>query len=238
MNAPAVASNSALLERVVIEGDLGRLSEKDRVAYYAAVCSSVGLNPLTQPFAYIRLNGKVVLYATKACTEQLRTINGVSLTITSRDLIDGVYVVTARAKDAKGREDEATGAVAIDNLKVENKANAMMKAETKAKRRVTLSICGLGLLDESETDSIRGAEIVPVPELAKEDPEAGLRADLRREISAAAQAVAGTNDLEKVAEVIMDAKQAADLDMVVNDMDAVQLTTLLDMIHERGEVAA
>lgn len=31
-----------------------------------------------------------------------------------------------------------------------------MKAVTKSKRRVTLSICGLGMLDESEADSIRG----------------------------------------------------------------------------------
>jgi hypothetical protein len=29
-----------------------------------------------------------------------------------------------------------------------------MKGETKAKRRVTLSICGLGLLDETEIESI------------------------------------------------------------------------------------
>jgi hypothetical protein len=35
-----------------------------------------------------------------------------------------------------------------------------MKAETKAKRRVTLSICGLGFLDESELESVRGARVV------------------------------------------------------------------------------
>src|SRR6185312_3719783 len=35
-----------------------------------------------------------------------------------------------------------------------------MKAETKAKRRVTLSICGLGMLDETEVDSIPDARRV------------------------------------------------------------------------------
>ena len=30
----------------------------------------------------------------------------------------------------------------------------MMKAETKAKRRVTLSICGLGVLDETEVENV------------------------------------------------------------------------------------
>ena len=43
-----------------------------------------------------------------------------------------------------------------------------MKAETKAKRRATLSICGLGLLDESEVETIPGAHAVPSPA-----PEAG-----------------------------------------------------------------
>jgi hypothetical protein len=46
--------------------------------------------------------------------------------------------------------------VPIANLKGEARANAFMKAETKAKRRVTLSICGLGILDETEIDSIDG----------------------------------------------------------------------------------
>jgi hypothetical protein len=63
-------------------------------------------------------------------------------------------VVTANAQDAKGRVDESTGAVPVEGVKGESLANAMMKAETKAKRRVTLSICGLGLLDESEVGSV------------------------------------------------------------------------------------
>ena len=37
-----------------------------------------------------------------------------------------------------------------------------MKAETKAKRRVTLSICGMGWLDESEIESIPNAKPVPM----------------------------------------------------------------------------
>lgn len=41
-------------------------------------------------------------------------------------------------------------------------ANAVMKAETKAKRRVTLSAVGLGLIDESEIETIRGAHPVDV----------------------------------------------------------------------------
>lgn len=73
-------------------------------------------------------------------------------------------MVVAYVKDRSGRTDCATGAVPLGNLKGEALANALMKAETKAKRRATLSICGLGLLDETEVGSIPGAVV--------EDPEA------------------------------------------------------------------
>jgi hypothetical protein len=43
-----------------------------------------------------------------------------------------------------------TLAVAIGALKGDALANAPMKAETKSKRRVTLSLAGLGWLDETE----------------------------------------------------------------------------------------
>ena len=148
---------SAEIERVLIQGDLSKLTPDQRVEYYRAVCESANLNPLTRPFEYITLNGKLVLYARKDATDQLRTVHQVSITIPAREIMEGVYIVTARATNAAGRADESTGAVSIDGLKGEVRANAMMKAETKAKRRVTLSICGLGLLDETEVETIPSA---------------------------------------------------------------------------------
>ena len=161
MNAvPATteSNNSAIMERVLLAGDLSKLSAPDRLFYYGKVCESVGLNPLTRPFDYLTLNGKMVLYAKRDATDQLRRIHGVSVTIKARDNMDGVYIVTANAKDKTGREDESTGAVSVQGLKGDALANALMKAETKAKRRVTLSICGLGMLDETEIEIIPGAQ--------------------------------------------------------------------------------
>lgn len=151
-------------ERVVIQGDLAGLSVEQRGAYYNAVCDSLGLNPLTRPFDYINLNGKLTLYAKKDATDQLRKRHSVSVMKLEKESIDGIYVVTAYAKDSTGREDSSTGAVAVANLKGEALANAMMKAETKAKRRVTLSICGLGMLDETEVESIPQARTVSAEE--------------------------------------------------------------------------
>ena len=78
----------------------------------------------------------------------------VAITIAARELVEDIYIVTARATLPDSRTDESIGAVPIGGLKGESRTNAMMKAETKAKRRVTLSIIGLGMFDESEVESI------------------------------------------------------------------------------------
>lgn len=168
-NSLTTTTKASSIEAALIQNDLSKLSPEERVSYYKSVCDSVGLNPLTQPFAYITLNGKLTLYAKRDATDQLRKIHKVSITISGREQIGDVYVVTAKAKDTSGREDESTGAVAVTNLKGEVLANAFMKAETKAKRRVTLSVCGLGLLDETEVDSISDAKHFHEPD--KEIPQ-------------------------------------------------------------------
>lgn len=151
-----------LIERVVSGDDLAALSAAQQAQYYQEVCESLGLNPLTRPFAFIRLQGKLTLYARRDAADQLRKLHGISVEIASRVKVDDLYVVTARATDRSGRVDESIGAVAIGALKGEALANALMKCETKAKRRVTLSICGLGWTDETEVETIPQAQLVEV----------------------------------------------------------------------------
>jgi len=120
----------------------------------------MGLDPFTKPFDILRLNGREVLYCTRSGTQQLNKLHQVSHLITSRELIEavGVYQVTSKASLPDGRCTESIGAVNIAGLKGEAYANAIMKAETKAKRRATLDLLGLGVLDESEAESIPNAE--------------------------------------------------------------------------------
>lgn len=146
------------LESVLIGGDLSQLSPKDRTAYYMKVCETLGINPLTKPFEYLKLNGKTLLYATRNCTDQLRSLRKVSTCISGREQVGDVYIVTAQASLPDGRRDESVGVVAMGNLKGEALANAIMKAETKAKRRVTLSICGLSMMDELELETVPAAQ--------------------------------------------------------------------------------
>lgn len=164
------AEMATAVEAALVTGDLSKLTTEQRIAYYRATCDSLGLNYLTKPFDYLTLNGKLVLYANRGTTDQLRSNKGVSCTIVSRERMDDVYIVAARATLADGRYDESTGVVTVGNLKGDALANALMKAETKAKRRATLSICGLGWMDETEVETVRTA-VRPVFQVEVENGE-------------------------------------------------------------------
>lgn len=159
MNALAPINQGAqVIESVIARGDLSKLSAEERTRYYVQLCNSMGLNPHTQPFAFLTLNGKLTLYAKRDAADQLRKINGISIEVISRSIEDGLFTVHVRAKDRDNRYDEDFGVVALpDTLKGEARANTILKGITKAKRRVTLSICGLGWLDELEIETIPGA---------------------------------------------------------------------------------
>jgi hypothetical protein len=216
----AGVSQAQVIESLVLNGDVSKLSSEERTAYYTQLCTSLGLNPLTKPFAVIKLNGKETMYALRDCTDQLRKLHRVSVTIASREKIADVYVVTARATLPDGRCDESIGAVPIANLKGDSLANALMKAETKSKRRVTLSIVGLGMLDETELDTIPSArpadgprkklEAIPAAPIEAEAPK-DAPAELTAEQQIAAwediySRVVTADDLAKVAAVVTQAK--------------------------------
>lgn len=152
------------LERsLILADDLAALTPDERVAYYKAVCESAGLNPVTKPFTYLTLDGKYVLYATRACTDQLRKLHVISVVEMTKEVTLGLVYVVIKISDKTGRTDVASGAVSIDGLKGDALANAFMKAETKAKRRATLSICGLGMLDESELETLPPMALITPP---------------------------------------------------------------------------
>ena len=108
-----VELSAKALENVLISGDLSKLSPSDRMDYYQAVCNSLGLNPLTKPFDYIQLNGRLQLYALKAATDQLRAKHQVSIVITNKEMVDNIYVVTAMATMPDGQTDTDDGAVSV-----------------------------------------------------------------------------------------------------------------------------
>ena len=160
MNALTPAKAAEIMEAVIAKGDIAALTADQRAKFYIRVCESIGLNPMTRPFEYITLNNKLTLYARKDATDQLRSMHNISVTELLESEREGVFIVTAKVSNGF-RSDAAKGAVSILGLKGDALANAMMKAETKAKRRATLSICGLGFLDESEVEGIPASDRGP-----------------------------------------------------------------------------
>lgn len=151
-------------ESVVMRGDLSALNPAERAKFYVQMCESLGLNPASQPFAYLRLNGKEVLYATRGATDQLARLHRVTREIVRGpeviDLAGAKLVLTVcRATLPDGRHETATATCKLQDAC--GAENVLMKSETKAKRRATLSILGLGILDETELETI--------PEIARGD---------------------------------------------------------------------
>lgn len=155
-------SSMGALNALIMNGDMSKLTPQQKLAYYHQVCEKVGLNPYTRPFDYMVLNGKQVLYANKGCAEQIRNIKGISVTSMKQEQVDDIIVITVEGKDKDGRVDTEMGFARTGNgdskLKGDHLGNAILKAMTKAKRRLTLSMAGLGMLDETEVDSIPGVQ--------------------------------------------------------------------------------
>lgn len=147
-------TGTRVIESLVLRGDLSGLGPAERARFYTQMCEGLGLNPHAQPFAFLRLNGKEVLYATRGATDALAAIHKLN-----REIVDGPKVIdlggtklvyaVCKVTHPNGRFETATATVPLVDP-----VNVLMKVETKAKRRATLSILGLGVLDEMELETI------------------------------------------------------------------------------------
>lgn len=144
----------AALEHVLGTGDLAQLSNEQRVGHYLRVCRSLGLNPLSRPFDWILFKDpdgteRMTLYPNQSCAAQLRRQHQIRVEVTRREAVGEMFVVEVKGTTPDGREDFASKYVPLTNkygrLQGQQYANALMKAETSAKRRLTLSMVGLAL---------------------------------------------------------------------------------------------
>jgi hypothetical protein len=182
-----------VIESIVMNGDLSKLQPAQKVAYYNYRCSQAGLDPAAKPFDLLKLNGKEVLYANAQCTQQLCAIHKLSTQVTHREKMDDIYLVSVRVTGADGRLSENQGAVAVAHLKGDALANAVLKATTKAIRRAVLAHCGLGMLDETEAETIPNARMEPMVQVSTEAAPS-LSEILARPASGIALMVPGTDE--------------------------------------------
>lgn len=190
--APAIPSDDALI-KLFTSGDLIDLDPRQKGLYLKALCEKLGLNPLSKPFDILYLKGpdgkmRAILYANRTASDQLREIHNIKSEVVyegplmlGTSVREDVYRVDLNI--TKGdRTERAVGCVSIAGLQGEALSNAIMKCWTKAMRRGTLSIVGLGLPDESEIDSIPsaapGPRILTPPTDIRESYEPGAGANV------------------------------------------------------------
>lgn len=147
-------NTARVVESLVLRGDISALSPEEKAAYYTQRCVSLGLDPASKPFAILRLNGKEILYAEKGAADQLAKIHKVNRKVTrGPEVVDiagrkeVLVVVEASMPDGRVEMDLAT-------VPLSDPDNVFMKTISKAKRRATLAILGLGMLDRDELDTI------------------------------------------------------------------------------------
>lgn len=150
------------LAHILATGDLAKLTNEQRVAYYLEQCRSLGLNSLSRPFDWLMLDNKLVLYPNKSCAEQLRRQHQISVRVIRREVVGDLFVCEVEGRRPNGVTDQASKYVPLTGysqargsykLTGEKLANAFAKAETGAKRRLVLSMIGLSSppdLDEME----------------------------------------------------------------------------------------
>lgn len=152
-------------------GSIMSLAPSQRSSYLYWLAKSLGLNPYVRPFDLIAgQNGTLVVYANRSASDQLRQVHKLTQKIQYQGpLILGpdkydetVYQVIIETTDGQRTEIE-NGCVSILELRGEALANAVMKAVTKAKRRGTISFCGLGFPDESELGSWNSGPPLDIP---------------------------------------------------------------------------
>lgn len=138
-------------------------------------------------------------YAERGVTAMLAKKHCLSQQLIEKVIKDNTAIYTARISEASGRFTESVGAVSLDKLAGDRLANKIMHCETKAKRRAILDHCGLGMLDDVETESMPGAAPVELPPPVattiatgkKSEIAEAAEAQIKNQVAAAKQGGAG-----------------------------------------------
>lgn len=141
--------------------DLADLDEDQRRKYYRDACKFFGVPDNLNLLAFIKMvpddgsKPRTVLYAKKGATDIIRQNRGITTLELTRDSVElpGIISYLAVGKDKTDRVERAVGAVGIEGLSGKRLASAVMTAQTRAIRRMTLQFVGGGILDEAEVEA-------------------------------------------------------------------------------------
>jgi hypothetical protein len=166
--------------------ELESLTEQQKKDYYLAACEFLGLPPEMGVLSYHWMDQhdgpkKLILYAKKGATDIIRERLGISVIDLKKEVGNGEVTWIVKGQNKEGRTEMAAGSKSIEGLKGRELENAVLWAQTKALRRMTLQFVGAGILDETEVEGSAPVASVPsqpvaqpVPQpVAKPNPQAG-----------------------------------------------------------------
>lgn len=145
-------------EKFIPISGLDNFTEEQKQTYYKQVCEHFGLPVELNLLEYIWMDGgdgarKLVLWAKKGATDIWRDKHDISVIKLIKDEGDGYVMFTAEGKNGKGRTEMAVGAADTKNRTGKALSDAVMTAQTRAIRRMTLQFVGGGFLDETEVSA-------------------------------------------------------------------------------------
>jgi len=135
--------------------DLSQLSKEQQDEYVLAACEFLGV-PSELGLVGLSLMDtgdgarNMVLYVKKGATDIIRNNRKINVEKLEQTNGDGYVGWMATGKDATGRQEIAVGTVSIKGLTGRAVADAVMTAQTKSMRRMTIQFAGGGFLDETE----------------------------------------------------------------------------------------
>ena len=152
--------------RAQLHSDWSKVTEDDKLRYAISICKALDIPTPLNPFKFINMKGKTVLYATKEAAELIAERNKISVNVVNKylDKEQNIYVVEVRALMPHGRTFDNFAALSVAGLSGEARANAMMKTMSKAIRRVVFAAVGLSVMDEAELASSNDGGYAPSPE--------------------------------------------------------------------------
>lgn len=178
---------SAAVRAYLRTGDLSMLPDQEKDKVLLKMCEHYSLDPVLRPFILIKLNGKEVWYPTKAATDQVAAkFNLTREVIEIKENIER-GIIECRVKitqENSARVETCVAAVSIIEFgrdqsgKVEQRpmrgeayANALMKVETKAKRRATLGWLGIADMQDPGEETVESKPVtVDSPALPGPNP--------------------------------------------------------------------
>jgi hypothetical protein len=142
------------LAHVLGTGDLSRLTNDERVAFYLEKCRRAGIDSLSRPFQWIEFKETnesppvLTLYLKPSGAAQILRTHRVSFHFVKKEVVGELFKVEVEGREADGRVGYATKYVPLTGkygkLGGWHLANAFMAAESGALRRLCVLMFGEG----------------------------------------------------------------------------------------------